>query len=204
MGLLVLESALEEEELHSIEPGSVTGRELRSLYSFKVKHLGTSDAHTLFTGNLQTRQTWCDKIVEAKVQYAANLRARHVLEPFGLRVLADTGFSYDSPIDDWKLVPIPGTPVDRACRAIERPADLSALLLPGCKTRVNCATAFKHVGISIVVVGTDDGVFVTEYDNLKGWRKVCDSHFLTHLTFLTSTFLALVSRRGLPSSDHPH
>jgi len=149
-------------------------QDARSMYPFRVKHLGKSEVYTLYAPSAKNRQNWCDKILEAKTRYAASL-FRQNAEPFRLRVMADSAFSYDamSAAARTSDISISGTPLDRAIEEVgdvygrggPRPA-------PVCRAMVNCATAFTAYGRAMVAIGTDYGVFTTEAANPRGWQRV--------------------------------
>ena len=141
------------------------------LYPFRIKHLGKSDMYTLYASTAQSRLDWCEKIIEAKTRHAASLFAQNA-EPFKLRIMADTAFQYDAASGGPKVTVIRGTPLDRAVRAIETEYGGSRPN-PVCRAQVNCATAFSHpYGKKMVAVGTDYGVYISEYENSRGWIKV--------------------------------
>jgi RhoGEF domain/Pleckstrin homology domain len=89
----------------------------RILYPFRIKHLGKTGTYTLYAHTLQSRQDWCDKIIEAKTKHAASLFAQNA-EPFRLRVLADTAFGYSENAGSSTVI-IKGTPLDRAIRHVQ-------------------------------------------------------------------------------------
>ena len=143
------------------------------MFPFRVRHLGKIDVYTLYAPSAQNRQEWCDKIIEAKTRHAASLFKQNA-EPFRLRVIADTAFGYDAMSGGLKSIVIRGTPLDRAVREVEdafegkgpRPG-------PVCRASVNCAVAFNQpFGNPMLAVGTDFGVFISEYNNPRGWRRV--------------------------------
>ena len=169
------------------------------MYPFRVKHLGKTDVYVLYAPTAQNRQDWCDKIIEAKTRHAASLFAQNA-EPFRLRVVADTAFSYDSMSGGQKSIVIRGTPLDRAIREVEKRFDGLGEAPPTvCRATVNCATAFQQPqlqgqppGKHMIAVGTDFGVFVSEYDNPRGWDKVISSTRVTQLAVLEEFSLFLV------------
>jgi hypothetical protein len=145
------------------------------LYPFKVKHLGKTGVYTLFAPSMQNRQEWCEKIIEAKTKHAASLFAQNA-EPFRLRVLADAAFAYSEPPGS-KTVMITGTPLDRAIKEVEgKYANASSRPNPVCRAVVNCATVFQQPpGRLMCAVGTDYGVYMSEYNDPRGWERVCRS-----------------------------
>jgi hypothetical protein len=142
------------------------------LYPFKVKHLG-KETYTLYAQTAANRAEWCDKLIIAKTRHAAALFAQNA-EPFRLRVMADAAFAYDSVMPTQKGITIKGTPLDRSIEEVEKLFANSGRPVPICRARVNCATAFNQpYGKHIVAVGTDIGVYISDYDNPRGWTKVC-------------------------------
>jgi hypothetical protein len=141
------------------------------LYPFKVKHLG-KETYTLYASSAQNRADWCDKLIIAKTRHAAALFAQNA-EPFRLRVMADAAFAYDSVMPTTKGITIKGTPLDRSIDEVEKLFANSGRPVPICRARVNCATAFNQpYGKHIVAVGTDIGVYISDFDNPRGWTKV--------------------------------
>jgi hypothetical protein len=149
----------------------------RSMFPFRIKHLGRSEVYTLYAPTAQTRQEWCDKIIMAKEQHAAALFAQNA-EPFRLKVLADTAFATDPTQGGGRNtgIPIAGTPLDRAIKDMEREYG-HARQSPVCRAQVNCATAFTIYGKSMIAIGTDYGVYISEVNNPRGWTRVSYSTF---------------------------
>lgn len=146
----------------------------KNMYPFRVKHLGKSEVYTLYAPSAQNRQDWCDKILEAKTRHAASLYEQNA-EPFQLRVMADTAFAYDAitGLSHRGLIPVRGTPLDRAIRDMERLYGAGSRPGSVCRAQVNCATAFNCFGKSMVAIGTDNGVYTSESSNSRGWTRVC-------------------------------
>lgn len=163
------------------------------MYPFRVKHLGKIDGYVLYAPTSQNRQEWVDKIIEAKTRHAASLFAQNA-EPFRLRVMADTAFSYDSNSGYPKGTTIAGTPLDRAIKEVERTHDgTSHRLAPVCRAQVNCATAFMQpYGQQKVAVGTDYGVYITDYNNPRGWVRAIAAQRITQIAVLDDFSLFLV------------
>jgi hypothetical protein len=141
------------------------------LYPFRVKHLG-KETYTLYATSANNRAEWCDKLIIAKTRHAAALFAQNA-EPFRLRVMADAAFAYDSAVPSQKAITIKGTPLDRSVEEVEKLFLQQGRPVPICRARVNCATAFNQpYGKHMLAVGTDIGVYVSEFDNPRGWSKV--------------------------------
>ncbi len=151
---------------------TLEGKDEKILYPFRIKHLGKSEVYTLYAPTAQNRQDWCDKILEAKTRHAASLFLQNA-EPMRLKVLADTAFAYDTMSGGAKQVVIRGTPLDRAIRNVEKLYNSTERPLPVCRAVVNCATTFvQPQGKQMVAVGTDFGVYISEYQNPRGWTRV--------------------------------
>lgn len=172
-------------------------RDDKILFPFKVKHLGKTGTYTLYSTSLQNRQEWCEKIIEAKSKHAASLFAQNA-EPFRLRVLADVSFAYsESPGP--KPVTIKGTPLDRAIQEVE--ARYANLPKPNvvCRAAVNCATVFQQrSGQLMCAIGTDAGVFISPYDDPRGWVRAIPARNVTQITvFEDFNLLLLIADRSL-------
>lgn len=145
----------------------------KSMYPFRIKHLGKAEVYTLYAPSAQNRQDWCDKILEAKTRHAASLFEQNA-EPFRLRVMADSAFAYDvaTAASQRAVVSVQGTPLDRAIREMEK--SIGGMPRPGpvCRAQVNCAVAFTCFGKSMVAIGTDYGVYTSEASNPRGWTRV--------------------------------
>jgi hypothetical protein len=153
-------------------PAADNNKDDKILYPFKVKHLG-KETYTLYATSANNRAEWCDKLIIAKTRHAAALFAQNA-EPFRLRVMADSAFAYDSAMPSQKAITIKGTPLDRAVEEVEKLFLQQGRPVPICRARVNCATSFNQpYGKHMLAVGTDIGVYVSEFDNPRGWSKVC-------------------------------
>lgn len=142
------------------------------LYPFRVKHLG-HETYTLFASSAEKRADWVKKIIEAKTRHAKALFSQNA-EPFRLRVLADSAFAYDSATALTKQVSVPvrGTPLDRAIRELESVYGPGRGPAPVCRAQVNCATGFSAYGKSIIAIGTDFGVYISDSTDPRGWTRV--------------------------------
>ncbi|EGC44789.1 CNH domain-containing protein [Histoplasma capsulatum var. duboisii H88] len=157
-------------------------RDDKILYPFRIKHLGQPDVYTLYAPTAQNRQEWCEKIIEAKIKHAKSLHAQNA-EPFKLRVLSDSAFAYPEHAVAPKTAVITGTPLDRAIREVEARYEGSlSRPLPVCRAAVNCATVFQQPhGRLMCAIGTDYGVYISEYDNPRGWTKSISTTRVTQI-----------------------
>jgi hypothetical protein len=156
-----------------LTPTISSDAEGKILYPFKIKHLG-HEVYTLYAITPQSRQEWCNKIIEAKTRHAKALFSQNA-EPFRLRVLADSAFAYDSISGMGRSgggVSVRGTPLDRAIRELEQVYGPGRGPAPVCRAQVNCATGFTAYGKSIIAIGTDYGVFISDTSDPRGWTRV--------------------------------
>lgn len=151
---------------------TASNEEGKILYPFRIKHLG-HEVYILFASSARDRFEWCNKIVEAKTRHAKALFQQNA-EPFRLRVLADAAFSYDSGSAYARSagVPVKETPLDRAIQDIEGVLGSAQGIAPVCRAQVNCAAAFSAFGKSVLAIGTDYGVYISEPSNPRGWTRV--------------------------------
>ncbi|KAI2619647.1 CNH domain-containing protein [Hypoxylon sp. NC1633] len=184
-----------------LAPTSSGDNEGRILYPFRIKHLG-HEVYTLFALSAQTRQDWCDRIIEAKTRHAKALHAQNA-EPFWLRVMADSAFAYDQLSGAGKYVSgvhIRGTPLDRAIRELEKTYGTGRGPPPVSRAGVNCATGFSAFGKNMVAVGTDVGVCVSEASDQRNWNKTVTTTRVTQIGVLEEFSVVLVlSDRNLIS-----
>lgn len=172
-GLEQVNSASSVSSAPRLAPPLATDSEGKTMYPFRVKHLG-HETYTLYAATPQARQDWCTKIIEAKTRHAQALFSQNA-EPFRLRVLADSAFAYDSvsAIGKQPSVKIEGTPLDRALRDLEAVYGPGRGPAPVSRAQVNCATGFTAYGKSIIAIGTDYGVFISDASDPRGWQRVC-------------------------------
>ncbi|KAH8641515.1 Rho guanyl nucleotide exchange factor [Alternaria alternata] len=172
-------------------------RDEKILYPFRVKHLG-KETYTLYAPSASNRAEWCDKLIIAKTRHAAALFAQNA-EPFKLRVMADAAFAYDSAMPSQRAITIKGTPLDRAVDDVEKLFVNVGRPVPICRARVNCATAFSQpYGKHMIAVGTDIGVYVSEFDNPRGWSKAIQVPRVTQIAVLEQfSLMLLISDKAL-------
>ncbi|KAI9726238.1 MAG: hypothetical protein M1834_009093 [Cirrosporium novae-zelandiae] len=163
------------------------------MFPFRIKHLGKADVYTLYAPSASNRRDWCEKIIEAKTKHAAALFAQNA-EPFRLRVLADAAFGYDAIAAGPRSVMIQGTPLDRAIQDVEKKFQNVGRPAPICRATVNCATTFTqpYPGGKMVSVGTDYGVYISDYHNPRGWTRVIQQTRVTQIAVLEEFNLFLV------------
>ncbi|GAW21315.1 hypothetical protein ANO14919_108340 [Xylariales sp. No.14919] len=187
--------------MNRLAPMNAGDSEGKILFPFRVKHLG-HEVYTLFASSAQSRQDWCDKIIEAKTRHAKALHAQNA-EPFKLRVMADSAFAYDSISGVGKYVGgvhIRGTPLDRAIRELEKTFGPGKGPTPISRAAVHCATGFSAFGRDMVAVGTDVGVCVAEAGDPRGWSKTISAARVTQIAVLEEFSVVLVlSDRNLIS-----
>ncbi|CAK7274887.1 Rho guanine nucleotide exchange factor [Sporothrix epigloea] len=174
-----------------LNPGT-PGEEGKILYPFRVKHLG-HEVYTLYAATPQSRQEWCNKIIEAKTRHARALLQQNA-EPFRLRVVADGAFAYDSitAIGKQTSISIHGTPLDQSIRDIEQSLGPGHGPTPVCRATVNCATSFTTSGKSIIAVGTDFGVYISDASNPRGWTRSIQINKVTQIAVLEEFSVCLV------------
>ncbi|KAJ8108551.1 hypothetical protein ONZ43_g6390 [Nemania bipapillata] len=207
--------------MNRLAPMNSSENEGKVLYPFRVKHLG-HEVYTLFASSSQSRQDWCDRIIEAKTRHAKALHAQNA-EPFKLRVMADSAFAYDAISGVGKYmsgVHIRGTPLDRAIRELEKTVGTGKGPPPISRAAVYCATGFSAFGKTMVAVGTDVGVCVADASDPRSWSKTIPATRVTQIAVLEEFSVVLVlSERNLisypldvvsppspfpaPSSDNP-
>ncbi|KAK2597321.1 Rho guanine nucleotide exchange factor [Conoideocrella luteorostrata] len=176
----------------SLGPIVSNDAEGKILYPFKVKHLG-HEVYTLYASSAQDRLNWCTSIIEAKTRHAKALYAQNA-EPFRLRVLADASFHYDAGSIYAKAsgVPVSGTPLDRAIQDLEKVLGAANGIPPVSRAQVNCATGFSAFGKSVIAIGTDYGVYISDPSNPRGWSRSVQVNRVTQIAVLEEFSVCLV------------
>jgi hypothetical protein len=170
------ESAGTTTAVTKLTPKTVNDGDTRLMYPFRVKHLGKTEVYTLYAPSAQNRQDWCDKILEAKTRHAESLYEQNS-EPFRLRVIADTAFANDALSSTPRsAVSVKGTPLDRAISDMANTYGALPQPAPVCRAQVNCATAFNCYGKSLVAIGTNYGVYISDAAKPRGWTRVSTSY----------------------------
>lgn len=178
MDLLSLESRDDERIVKN--KGDDRDSSDKVLYPFRIRHLGQIGDYVLCAPTWEKRNEWCEKIIQAKTRSAASHRKQNI-EPFQLRVLSDMAFTYDNESAPGKTILIRGTPLDRAIQDAKNtfePARSSFIAVFA--AAINCATAFNHPnGTHMVAVGTDRGVYISDYKKPREWSWVGSLIFQT-------------------------
>ncbi len=170
------------------------------IYPFRIKHLG-HEIYTLYATSAQERSAWCTAIREAKERHARALHAQNA-EPFRLRVISDGAFAYESTSIQGRQpnVPIRGTPLDRAIREMEQVYGPARGTPTIARSTVNCSCAFTSFGKSLIAVGTDYGVYISEASNPRGWTRSVQINRVTQIAVLEDfSVCLLVADRSLIS-----
>ncbi|EXJ83855.1 hypothetical protein A1O1_07483 [Capronia coronata CBS 617.96] len=177
---------------------SGSSKEEKIMYPFRVKHLGKTETYTLHAPSAQNRQDWCEAIIQAKTRHAEALFSQNA-EPFKLRVLADTAFGYEGLAYPQRRILIKGTPLDRAIRETEKKFEGQGRPAPVCRAPINCATVFNQpYGRLMCAVGTDYGVYISEYQNSRGWVRAIPMQRVTQIAVLEEfNLFLLISDKAL-------
>ncbi|PHH77302.1 hypothetical protein CDD82_3568 [Ophiocordyceps australis] len=160
----------------------------KTLYPFRVKHLG-HETYTLYASMARDRHDWCRSILDAKTRHAKALHSQNA-EPFRLRVLADASFHYDAGRPP--AVSVKGTPLHRALQDIEAALGSPQGTAPVCRAHVNCAAGFVVANRAMIVIGTDYGIFVSDTNEPRAWRRTVQVYKVTQIAVLEDFALCLV------------
>ncbi|KAK9440332.1 Rho guanyl nucleotide exchange factor [Metarhizium brunneum] len=177
---------------NTLVPTTSNDTEGKILYPFKVKHLG-HEVYTLYASSARDRLDWCNSIIEAKTRHAKALYAQNA-EPFRLRVLADAAFHYDtgSVYARASGVPVKGTPLDRAIQDLDKVLGSAQGTAAVCRAQVNCATGFSAFGKSVIAIGTDYGVYISDSSNPRGWTRSVQISRVTQIAVLEEFSVCLI------------
>ena len=150
----------------SLLPATTLSDPADAMYPFSIKQLGLSETYVLYAPSASNRREWCGKIREAQEHYASALATRNS-NPFRLKVLSNL-FSALRGVRPLKLSAgrIRGTPLDRAIEESPPESHIGDLI----DTNVLCVDTFR----SILVVGTENGIYTLDEANTTNWGRRCD------------------------------
>lgn len=178
------------------------------IYPFSVTHLASSgDTYTLYAESATARQSWVDKILEAKNERALYMSK---VEPFEARIVAESVFGNPTTLDQLSQKPpalVDLSTMHRALVAL-RAEKFGSRTLGKAIThaRVNCAKSFiapentDYAHQRLVAVGTDDGVYIGYLPEISGlctnWSKVLSLPQTTQIDVLDEfgVFLVLANK----------
>jgi hypothetical protein len=187
-----LEHSATTSSMGSMSSPAMNDPDGKIIYPFRIKHLG-HEVYTLYATTASDRKEWCDKIIDAKTAHANALHDQNA-EPFRLRVLSDGAFAYDSVTAQGRQlgVSIKGTPLDRAIREMELVYGPGRGPPPVCRAQVNCAAAFNAYSKSLIAIGTDYGVYISEASNPRGWTRSVQINKVTQIAVLEEFSVCLI------------
>lgn len=187
-----LEHAPTGSSMSSVSTPAAADPDSKIIYPFRIKHLG-HEVYTLYASTPKDREDWCRNIIEAKTAHANALHDQNA-EPFRLRVVSDGAFAYDSVTAQSRQlgVSIRGTPLHRAIREMELVYGPGRGPPPVCRAQVNCATAFNAYDKSLIAIGTDYGVYISEASNPRGWTRSVQINKVTQIAVLEEFSVCLV------------
>lgn len=178
------------------------------IYPFSITYLSVGgDTYTLYADNPNARQTWVDRIMEAKAEKA---RETKDIEPFEAKIVAESVFGNPSSLDQLNVKPpavVEHSTMHRALTTMRaEPFGARTLGKAVTFTRIHCAksfiapegTDFAHQ--RLVAVGTDDGVYIGYLPELSGlctaWVKVLHTKDTTQIDVMEEfgVFLVLASK----------
>lgn len=144
----------------------------RSYFPFTIKHLG-KESHEVFASSKILRQSWCNHIKQALQNH---VKAARSTEPFRLRVLADNSFVYSQDqSSSARRLHVEGTALWDALREVEaKYPESRSRGSPVARGNCLCSTVFTdNDGALRIYIGTTSGLYISDYDNPRGWQKVC-------------------------------
>jgi hypothetical protein len=178
------------------------------IYPFSITYLSVNgDTYTLYADTPNARQTWVDKIMEAKMERAIAVRET---EPFEAKIVAESVFGNTTTVEQWNAKPPPVVEHSSMHKALTtmRTEPFGSRTLGKAITwaRINCAksfiapegTDFAHQ--RLIAVGTDDGVYIGYLPELSGlctqWAKVLHTKDTTMIDVMEEfgVFLVLASK----------
>ncbi|CAM9016420.1 hypothetical protein WICANDRAFT_76879 [Wickerhamomyces anomalus NRRL Y-366-8] len=159
------------------------------IYPFKVRYTGQNVSYTFYAETLAERDSWFHSINQVQSKKVKN----SIFEPFKISILADQ-FAYEEGEQPQKLPLLAaGSNIDVALKSIE--ADKSTdVTRPLMFSEVSCGTTFHFQDRSFYVLGLNFGLYITEAENPKGWKRVLELGKITQVEQLDSLMVILADK----------
>ena len=184
------------------------------IYPFSITYLSSSgDTYTLYADSAAARNSWVDKIMEARNERA---RSMSTIEPFQARIIGESVFGVPTSVDQLsQKIPalVELSTMHRSLVALRaEPFGSRTLGRAITSARVNCAKSFiapentDYAHQRLVAVGTDDGVYIGYLPEISGlcttWSKVLSLNQTTQIDVLEEfgVFLVLANKEVIAYS----
>lgn len=163
-------------------------------YPFKVRYTGQNVSYTFYAETLNERDSWFHSINHVQSKKVKN----SVFEPFKISILSDQ-FAYEEGDQPQKLPLLSaGSNIDTALKSFENetlPQDSKPLISrPLMFSEVLCGTTFQFQDRFFHALGLSYGLFITEAEDPRGWKRVLDLTKITQLEQLDSLMIVLADK----------
>lgn len=165
-------------------------------YPFKVRYTGQHTSYTFFAESLQDRDSWFLAINQVQSKKVKN----SIFEPFKITILSDQ-FAYEQGEQPQKLPLLAaGSNIDTALKSFEveqgqKTADQSLTISrPLMFSEVLCGTTFQFQNRTFHVLGLNFGLYMTEVEDPKGWKRVLELTKITQVEQLDSLMVVLADK----------
>ncbi|ODV97117.1 hypothetical protein PACTADRAFT_48873 [Pachysolen tannophilus NRRL Y-2460] len=170
-----LKRSTTESSLHN------SANDTQEYYSFKIRQTSKHHSYTFYTKSLIERNEWLSVLSQVQSTLSRKLRK---IEPYKLKIIADSAFSYDQNEMPHNLPIISeGNPMDLAIKEIEKqyPGELPRAQMV---SRVLCSTNFRYLDNEYILVGLNFGIFMSDIDNPRNWTRILDLPKVTQIKVL--------------------
>lgn len=164
-------------------------------YPFKVRYTGQNVSFTFYPETLTERDAWFHSINQVQSKKVKN----SIFEPFKIIILSDQ-FAYEEGEQPQKLPLLAvGSNIDIALKTFEPEATTTnktkqVVPRPLMFSEVSCGTTFHFQGRSFHALGLNFGLYVTEIENPRGWKRVLELNKITQLDQLDSLLIVLADK----------
>lgn len=165
-------------------------------YPFKVRYTGQHASYTFYAESLQDRDSWFHSINQVQSKKVKN----SIFEPFKITILSDQ-FAYEQGEQPQKLPLLAaGSNIDTALKSFESDygqtldARNPVIPRPLMFSEVLCGTTFHFQERTFYALGLNFGLYMTEVENPKGWKRVLELTKITQLEQLDSLMVVLADK----------
>lgn len=166
-------------------------------YPFKIRYTGQNISHKFYAETQADKDSWFQSFSQVKSKKDITTEQ----EQFEITILSDQ-FAYEEGDEPQKLpVCTPGSNIDLVLRAFQQQQPLEQQQLdetsvsrPVMFSEALSATTFHFQGKEYHALGLNFGLFITESDSPRGWKRVLDLHRITQIEQLESLFVLLADK----------
>lgn len=187
---------IETKDPQQITSPTESNSESETDYQFSIRHSGQNLSYKFYTESLNERDSWIQSFNRVKQTKGKSSST----EPYQINILSDQ-FQYPDGQQPQKLpICVPGSNIDLVLKSfqtsIEQQFQGLSISRPVMVSEVLSATTIHFQNQSYHILGLQFGLFMTEVNNPRGWKRVLDLAKISQVAQLQN-LLILASDKGL-------